>query len=197
MLPADQRADASGSRLGGDPSVGSWATYGLGSENQNLPGYVVMLDKTGGPISGAKNWSSGYMPASYAGTVFRSEGDPILNLENAHGMPRDQQRGIEDVIDELVDKAVGPFAKDDVTVQRQVRHTRGHGVRGTQAHASSTHGRGHGHGQGDRECRALPGSRLELNDASVRTNHTDHRGEPRPQKGNDLREEQMAKGPIS
>ena len=57
-----------------------------------------MLDKTGGPISGAKNWSSGYMPASYAGTVFRSKGDPILNLKNSHGMPQDQQRTLIDHI---------------------------------------------------------------------------------------------------
>ena len=71
----------SGSLISGKPSLGSWVNYGLGSANENLPGYVVMLDKTGGPISGAKNWSSGYMPASYQGTVFRSKGEPILNLE--------------------------------------------------------------------------------------------------------------------
>ena len=53
-----------GNLLSGHPSLGSWVNYGLGSVNENLPGYVVMLDKTGGPISGAKNWSSGYMPAS-------------------------------------------------------------------------------------------------------------------------------------
>ncbi len=47
--------------------MGSWVNYGLGSVNENLPGFVVMLDPTGGPISGAKNWSSGYMPATYQG----------------------------------------------------------------------------------------------------------------------------------
>ena len=51
------------------PSMGSWVTYGLGTENQNLPGFVVMLDPRGGPISGAKNWSSGYMPAQFEGTM--------------------------------------------------------------------------------------------------------------------------------
>ena len=51
-----------------------------------------MLDRTGGPISGAKNWSSGYMPAVYQGTVFRSEGAPILNLERPSDMSRDEQR---------------------------------------------------------------------------------------------------------
>ena len=61
----------SGRILSGNPCLGSWVTYGLGSENKNLPGFVVMLDPTGGPISGAKNWSSGYMPACYQGTVLR------------------------------------------------------------------------------------------------------------------------------
>src|SRR4029079_278865 len=57
----------SGRILSGHPCLGSWGTYGLGSENQNLPGCVLMLDPRGGPISGAKNWSSGYMPATYQG----------------------------------------------------------------------------------------------------------------------------------
>ena len=58
-----------GSVVSGKPSLGSWVNYGLGSVNENLPGYVVMLENSGGPISGAKNWTSGYMPASYGGTV--------------------------------------------------------------------------------------------------------------------------------
>lgn len=71
----------SGSILSGSPSLGSWITYGLGSENQNLPSYVVMTDPKGGPISGAKNWSSGFMPASYQGTLFRGGKSPILDLK--------------------------------------------------------------------------------------------------------------------
>jgi hypothetical protein len=86
----------SGNIRSGNPSLGSWVNYGLGSVNENLPGYVVMLDKTGGPISGAKNWSSGYMPASYQGTVLRSEGSPILDLENAHGISKLEQRTLLD-----------------------------------------------------------------------------------------------------
>ena len=62
----------SGRILSGNPCLGSWVTYGLGSENENLPGFVVMLDHKGGPISGAKNWSSGYMPAAYQATVLRA-----------------------------------------------------------------------------------------------------------------------------
>ena len=86
----------SGKVLSGSPSLGSWITYGLGSENENLPGYVVMLDRTGGPISGAKNWSSGYMPASYQGVVMRSNGAPILDLNPPEGMTRQTQRRILD-----------------------------------------------------------------------------------------------------
>ena len=74
----------SGKLLGG-PALGSWVNYGLGTVNQNLPGFVVMLDSAGGPISGAKNWSSGYMPAMYQGTVLRGEGPPILDLANPQG----------------------------------------------------------------------------------------------------------------
>ena len=70
-----------GSVLMGHPSVGSWVTYGLGSENQSLPGFVVVYDHRGGPFSGPSNWSSGYLPATYQGTVFRSQGDPILDLQ--------------------------------------------------------------------------------------------------------------------
>jgi hypothetical protein len=81
----------SGHVLSGYPSLGSWVNYGLGSVNQNLPGYVVMLDKKGGPISGAKNWSSGFMPASFQGTIFKAEGTPILNLQHARGMKSDSQ----------------------------------------------------------------------------------------------------------
>ena len=66
----------------------------------NLPGFVVMLDPTGGPISGAKNWSSGYMPASYQGTVLRSAGDPILDLQRPEGMTAPMQRRILDTLRE-------------------------------------------------------------------------------------------------
>ncbi len=84
----------SGRVIQGYPSVGSWLGYGLGTLNQNLPGYVVMLDPRGGPISGAANWSSGFMPAAYQGTVFRSAGQPVLNLSSASGMTPEMQRDL-------------------------------------------------------------------------------------------------------
>jgi hypothetical protein len=87
-----------GKILSGSPSLGSWINYGLGTVNQNLPGFVVMTDTTGGPISGAKNWSSGYMPAAYQGTVLRAAGDPILDLSRPAGMTGEVQR---DMLDSL------------------------------------------------------------------------------------------------
>ena len=87
-----------GSIISGKPSLGSWLNYGLGTANENLPGYVVMLDRTGGPISGAKNWTSGYMPATYGGTVLRSKGVPILDLNHAYGLSDREQRAILDTM---------------------------------------------------------------------------------------------------
>ncbi|MDZ4818849.1 MAG: DUF1501 domain-containing protein [Planctomycetota bacterium] len=86
----------SGKILSGSPAMGSWVNYGLGSVNENLPGFVVMLDPTGGPISGAKNWSSGYMPATYQATVMRSQGTPIIDLKLPPGMTREMQRDLLD-----------------------------------------------------------------------------------------------------
>ena len=90
----------SGRLLSGNPCMGSWVTYGLGSENENLPGFVVMLDKTGGPISGPKNWSSGYMPAAYQGVVIRADKTPIHDLALPPGMTREQQRALLDRLKE-------------------------------------------------------------------------------------------------
>ncbi|QDU86966.1 hypothetical protein Pla175_03200 [Pirellulimonas nuda] len=91
----------SGKLTSGSPSMGSWVNYGLGSPNRNLPGYVVMLDPSGGPISGAKNWSSGYMPATFQGTTFRHEGSPILDLTRPEGVTRTQQRDLLDTLDRV------------------------------------------------------------------------------------------------
>ena len=87
--------------LQGHPSLGSWITYGLGSENQNLPGYVVMLDPRGGPTSGAPNWSSGYMPAAYQGTLMRPGSQPILNLKPPSNIDSKAQRSEIDFLNEL------------------------------------------------------------------------------------------------
>ena len=93
-----------GKTLIGRPSLGSWAVYGLGTENESLPGYVVILDKRGGPISGQPNWASGFMPASYSGTLFRPVGDPILDLSGPKHMTRKAQREQLDFLGQLNQK---------------------------------------------------------------------------------------------
>ncbi len=80
-----------GSRLGGDPGLGAWATYGLGSENQNLPGYVVMTELAL-PQAGPANWTNGFLPAHYQGTRLRSSGSPILDLNPPAWKSRKHQR---------------------------------------------------------------------------------------------------------
>ncbi len=75
----------------GLPTMGSWLTYGLGSESRNLPGYVV-LSAGRGTSGGASLWSSGYLPSMYAGVLFRNQGDPVLNLANPKGLPSELQR---------------------------------------------------------------------------------------------------------
>ncbi|HTS28207.1 MAG TPA: DUF1501 domain-containing protein [Bryobacteraceae bacterium] len=85
----------------GLPSVGSWVTYGLGSENQSLPAFVVIYDRRGGPLGGPSNWSAGYMPAAYQATVFRSSGDPIIDLKPPSQVTAEQQRDRLDLLAKL------------------------------------------------------------------------------------------------
>ncbi|MEY3283241.1 MAG: DUF1501 domain-containing protein [Acidobacteriota bacterium] len=93
-----------GSILPGHPSVGSWVTYGLGSENQNLPGFIVFTDHRGGPINGAPNWGNGYMPAAFQGTPFRDSGDPIVDLHPPQGRTPEQQQKWLRLLRELNEK---------------------------------------------------------------------------------------------
>jgi len=88
----------SGKIVSGSPCLGSWANYGLGTQNENLPGFVVMLDPRGGPISGAKNWSAGYMPASFQATIMRSQGTAILNLKRPSDFSDSMQRRLLDTL---------------------------------------------------------------------------------------------------
>ena len=85
--------------IAGYPSMGSWVTYGLGSENQSLPAFVVIHDPRGGPFTGSSQWSSGFLPAAYQGTVFRAAGDPILDLYPPDGSLSPEQQRSE--LDEL------------------------------------------------------------------------------------------------
>jgi hypothetical protein len=85
----------------GAPSVGAWVTYGLGSENQNLPAFVVIYDARGGPFGGPANWTAGYMPAVYQGTIFRAAGDPIIDLRPPDSVTNQQQRARLDLLGKL------------------------------------------------------------------------------------------------
>ena len=75
----------------GLPTMGSWMTYGLGSESENLPGYVV-LTAGRGSSGGATLWQSGFLPSTYEGVLFRTQGEPVLNLDNPKGLPPELQR---------------------------------------------------------------------------------------------------------
>ncbi|MGH9662498.1 MAG: DUF1501 domain-containing protein [Bryobacteraceae bacterium] len=85
----------------GFPSLGSWISYGLGSENQSLPAFVVIYDARGGPFGGPANWSAGFMPAAFQGTVFRAAGDPIVDLRPPAGISAEQQRARLDLLAKL------------------------------------------------------------------------------------------------
>jgi hypothetical protein len=107
-MHADTAAHASGclqmntgSIFIGKPSLGSWLAYGLGTANENLPSFVVMTDPRGGPIGSASNWSAGYMPAAYQGTLFRGSGSPLLDLATPDGTSERTQRRSLDLLKSL------------------------------------------------------------------------------------------------
>jgi len=90
-----------GSAFGGRPGLGSWVTYGLGTENQDLPAFVVMTDPRALVGGGASNWSSGFLPATYQGVQFRSGGLPVLNLQPPKDVTPEAQREQIDLINRL------------------------------------------------------------------------------------------------
>src|SRR5881296_1795891 len=90
-----------GSGQFGRPSMGSWVAYGLGSESQDLPGFVVLQSGPRGPRGGAPNWGSGFLPTSYQGVPFRAVGDPILNLTSPKGFNQRRQGQALEVLRDL------------------------------------------------------------------------------------------------
>jgi uncharacterized protein (DUF1501 family) len=90
-----------GHQIIGRPSMGAWLTYGLGSENANLPGFVVLLSGESQPDGGKSCWGSGFLPTVYQGVEFRSHGDPVLCLSNPDGVTPEARRRSLDLIDEL------------------------------------------------------------------------------------------------
>ncbi|MEN9634494.1 MAG: hypothetical protein RL077_2898 [Verrucomicrobiota bacterium] len=90
-----------GSGQFGRPSIGSWVNYGLGSESQDLPGFVVLQSGPRGPRGGAVNWGTGFLPTNFQGVPFRGTGEPILNLTNPEGINAARQRQTIDAIRDL------------------------------------------------------------------------------------------------
>ncbi len=89
-----------GNRFGGDPGLGAWVNYGLGSENRDLPGFIV-LPEVSYPQGGAANWSNGYLPADFQGTPLRAKGSPILDLTPPAGVTAELQRKNLDLMAKL------------------------------------------------------------------------------------------------
>jgi hypothetical protein len=92
---------STGAQIFGRPSIGAWVTYGLGSESQDLPGFVVFSTGNKGPSGGNSNWGSGFLPTVYQGVQFRTSGDPVLYLSNPRGVDEDLQRDSLDAVRKL------------------------------------------------------------------------------------------------
>ncbi len=90
-----------GSPQFGRPSMGSWVSYGIGTESRNLPGFVVLLSGPRGPRGGALNWGSGFLPTTYQGVPFRTNGEPILNLTSPKGITPSRQKLALDALRDL------------------------------------------------------------------------------------------------
>lgn len=101
--PAQLMIHTGSARLG-RPSMGSWATYGLGTENQNLPGFVVLTSGGHFPDAGKSVWGSGFLPSVYQGVQCRSEGDPVLFIKDPDGMSRDLRKASINAINEVNQK---------------------------------------------------------------------------------------------
>jgi hypothetical protein len=98
--PAQLMMQTGSPRLG-RPSLGSWVTYGLGTENQNLPGFVVLTSGGQNPDAGKSVWGSGFLPSVYQGVQCRSVGDPVLFIKDPEGMDRDVRKASIDAINKV------------------------------------------------------------------------------------------------
>lgn len=104
----------SGSARLGRPSMGSWVTYGLGTENQNLPGYVVLTSGGKFPDAGKSVWGSGFLPSVYQGVQCRSEGDPVLFIKDPEGMDRDLRKASIEAINEINKQEYDEFRDPEI-----------------------------------------------------------------------------------
>lgn len=102
----------SGRFLAGLPTMGSWVLYGLGSMNENLPAYVVLADPSGLPVDGERNWSSGFLPAIYQGTPFRSGDSPVFNLKTPAKIPAAARAGQLEFLKQLNQRHAARFPEN-------------------------------------------------------------------------------------
>jgi uncharacterized protein (DUF1501 family) len=106
-----------GSTQFGRPSMGAWTTYGLGSESEDLPGYVVFSTGAKGTSGGASNWGCGFLPTSYQGVAFRGQGDPVLFLSNPAGVDKEMQRDTLDAIKHLNEQRLGAIGDPEIATR--------------------------------------------------------------------------------
>jgi hypothetical protein len=106
-----------GNQQPGRPTMGSWISYGLGSDNQNLPAYVVLLSGSGGQPTQTRYWGNGFLPGNYQGVPFRSGGDPILYVSNPKGISMKSRRQLLDSMQELNRIALGKFGDPEIATQ--------------------------------------------------------------------------------
>jgi len=106
-----------GAQQFGRPSIGSWTLYGLGSESQELPGFVVFSSGSKGPSGGSSNWGSGFLPTVYNGVLFRSQGDPILYLSNPKGVDDRIQRDTLETIKKLNQKRLDVIGDPEIATR--------------------------------------------------------------------------------
>jgi hypothetical protein len=106
-----------GFQVPGRPSLGSWVTYGIGSESRDLPGFVVLQSGPRGPRAGNALWSAGFLPSSYQGVPFRGSGDPILNLANPKGIDTKRQGDFVDLVGTLNRERLGVTGDPEIATR--------------------------------------------------------------------------------
>lgn len=108
---------STGSQIFGRPSFGSWTLYGLGTDNQDLPGYVVMQSGQKGPSGGLSNFGCGFLPTVYQGVPFRSSGEPVLYLNNPKGVTEATQRQTLDALKQLNEERLGTVGDPEIAAR--------------------------------------------------------------------------------
>lgn len=111
--PAQLLVHTGAPRLG-RPSIGSWVTYGLGTENQNLPGFVVLTSGGNNPDAGKSVWGSGFLPSVYQGVQCRSDGDPVLFIKDPNGVPRDLRKASIEAINEVNKQEFSEYSDPEI-----------------------------------------------------------------------------------